>query len=97
MSGENRVNITVRLFGGMRDFAGTSTVNISLDPRAVVSELLAELYRRYPALQKRLKPGLTKGYINLVVNGRNVRFLNGLDTLLSDGDRVAFLPPIGGG
>ncbi len=91
------VNVTVRLFGGMRDVAGTSTVNISLDSRVVVSVLLDELYRRYPALQKRLQTGLDEGYINLVVNGRNAWLLNGLETLLSDGDRVAFIPPIGGG
>lgn len=81
----------------MRNIAGTSTVNISLDSRVVVSALLDELYRRYPALQKRLKTGLDKGYINLVVNGRNARLLNGIETVLSDGDRVAFLPSIGGG
>jgi molybdopterin converting factor small subunit len=34
---------------------------------------------------------------NLLVNGRNCMFLQGLDTVVKDGDVVDVLPVVGGG
>ena len=36
-------------------------------------------------------------HVAVVVNGRNINLLNGLDTSLCDGDDVFFLPLLGGG
>ncbi|MHA1358344.1 MAG: MoaD family protein [Candidatus Helarchaeota archaeon] len=36
-------------------------------------------------------------YILILVNGRNIRFLDGRNTSLKDGDVVAISPPIAGG
>ncbi len=33
----------------------------------------------------------------ILVNGKNIHHLNGLDTLVKPGDRVAVFPPAGGG
>lgn len=35
--------------------------------------------------------------IHLFLNGRNIVFLDGLKTVLSDGDELLFIPPAGGG
>jgi sulfur-carrier protein len=35
--------------------------------------------------------------ITLMVNGRSVQFLSGMETALHDGDEVLLLPPVGGG
>ena len=62
-----------------------------------LSGLLAELAKTSADLGAALRTGLDDGYLNILVNGRNVRFLAGFDTELSPGDSVAFLPPVGGG
>ena len=36
-------------------------------------------------------------YILILLNGRNIRFLDGRDTKLKEGDVIAISPPIGGG
>ena len=36
-------------------------------------------------------------YIILLVNGRDVRFLNNMETVLQDGDEIMIVPPIAGG
>ena len=36
-------------------------------------------------------------YVNVLVNGRSINFLEGLKTELSDGDEVAIFPPVAGG
>lgn len=35
--------------------------------------------------------------IYFLINGRNSKMLNGLETFLKDGDVIAIIPPIGGG
>ena len=37
------------------------------------------------------------GGVTVLVNGRNVNLLGGLDTELRDGDLVVLLPPLSGG
>jgi molybdopterin synthase sulfur carrier subunit len=39
-----------------------------------------------------LKPG-----IKIIINGRDIDYLNGLDTQLKDGDVIVIIPPIAGG
>ncbi|MCK5246700.1 MoaD/ThiS family protein, partial [Candidatus Bipolaricaulota bacterium] len=51
----------------------------------------------FPDLSAKLVAGLDAGYLNVLINGRNIQFLQGHDTVLNDGDTVAFLPPVGGG
>ena len=40
---------------------------------------------------------LDKGELVILVNGRNIDTLDGLDTQLKDGDSVTLLPPFAGG
>ena len=97
MSNDQVIAITVKLFGGLRELVGDSWIRISLSTHATVTDLLAELRHHYPKLCEKLEPGLTKGYLNVLVDGRNIRSLDGFDTALSNGSTIAFLPPVGGG
>ncbi|MPZ22191.1 MAG: molybdopterin synthase sulfur carrier subunit, partial [Dehalococcoidia bacterium] len=36
-------------------------------------------------------------FVNVFVNGEDVRFLNGLQTDLKDGDEVSIVPAVAGG
>ena len=36
-------------------------------------------------------------YLRLMVNGRDIAFLNGMETILQEGDEVLILLPVGGG
>lgn len=49
-------------------------------------------------LLEELPPGIKlKGGVTVMVNGRNIRFLDGNETELEGGDTVTVFPPIGGG
>ncbi len=93
----SKIKVTVKAFGGLREVIGSSAVFIHLPCEATITDLLAEIRRCYPLFSEKLETGLSKGYINILLNGRNVRFLDGMTTRLSDGVTVAFLPPVGGG
>ena len=93
----SEIKITVKAFGGLRELIGSSVAFVHLPHEATITDLLAEIRRCYPLFSEKLEVGLRKGYINILLNGRNVRFLDRMATRLSDGVTVAFLPPVGGG
>ncbi|MBU0596417.1 MoaD/ThiS family protein, partial [Candidatus Bipolaricaulota bacterium] len=85
------IAITVKVFGGLRDEFGTAESRVELAPGSSLGALLAQIRRDKPAFGQRLDEGLAKGYLNILVNGRNARFLDGMDTRLRDADIAAFL------
>lgn len=92
------IAITVKVFGGLREsFGGGTHVYHLPSSQARLNNLLAALQLEFPELSTQLVAGIDAGYLNILVNGRNVRFLQENETQLQDGDTVAFLPPVGGG
>ena len=66
---------------------------------ATLKSALADLDRRHPGLGERLvnEKGALRPYINVFVNDEDVRYLDGLDTALRDGDKLSIVPAIAGG
>ena len=64
-----------------------------------VRSLLDALEDQYPGLGDKIRnpEGSIRRYINLYVNGDEIRFLEGMDTILEDGDRISIVPAIAGG
>jgi len=97
-SSELPATVTIKVFGGLRELmGGLGSIDAPVPSPATVSGLLSVLDGSHPDLASQLRSGLGDGYLNVLVNGRNVRFLNGLDSGLSADDSIAFLPPVGGG
>jgi sulfur-carrier protein len=65
---------------------------------ATVKDALADLVRQYPALQSKLfDGGKVRPYVNIFVNDEDVRYLDELDTAVTDGVIVALIPAVAGG
>lgn len=64
-----------------------------------VASLLLELESRYPAIRGRLRDesGALRRFVNLYVNGEDVRFKQGLETSLQSGDELSIIPAVAGG
>jgi molybdopterin converting factor small subunit len=64
-----------------------------------VRELLDDLVGRYPGLREQLftEDGGLHRFVNLYVNGRDVRYLDVLDTPVGDADSLIILPAMAGG
>ncbi len=60
---------------------------------------IADLEARYPGLRDRLcgDDGELRRFVNVYVNGEDVRFLAGLRTPLKSGDEVSIVPAVAGG
>ena len=64
-----------------------------------VGQVLGELEARFPQIRPRLRDddGGLRRFVNLYVNGEDVRFHQGLDTHLKTGDEVSIVPAVAGG
>jgi molybdopterin synthase sulfur carrier subunit len=89
----------VRLFATLRPIVGGPTVQLKTEPGASVRTLLDEMISRYPAMQKELFDGEGRLHnnIHVFINGRDVRYLGGLDIAIPEGANIRIFPPVGGG
>jgi len=64
-----------------------------------IGEMLGDLETRYPGVKERLcdEAGNLRRFVNIYVNEEDIRFKQGIDTILSDGDEVSIVPAIAGG
>jgi MoaD family protein len=63
-----------------------------------VKAALDDLGRRYPGITQRLfENGQVRRFINVYLNDEDVRYLEGLDTAVKDGDEVSIIPAVAGG
>jgi len=65
-----------------------------------VRQILDLLSNRYPRLREQLYASSSmtlREFINIFLNGEDIRGLNGLDTKLKDNDRITIMPAIAGG
>ena len=89
--------ITVHVVGPLRPYcAGASQLSI---PARTVRDALADLERTQPTLHCNLcdETGAVRRHLNVFVNAENVRDLDGIDTTLTPGDVLTFLPAVSGG
>jgi molybdopterin synthase catalytic subunit len=81
------MRVAVRLFGAVREAVGEKELSVELPEGARLAELRSLLARRHPIFEA-YGPRLAAS-VNLEVAPPETR--------LSDGDEVAFLPPVSGG
>lgn len=64
-----------------------------------ISELLDSLEQSCPGIKARLcdENGELRRFVNFYVNSEDIRFLDGANTALTDGDEVSIIPAIAGG
>jgi molybdopterin synthase sulfur carrier subunit len=64
-----------------------------------VKEAIADLVAHYPALKSKIfdEKGTIRQHINLFVNDEDIRYLDEMDTKLTDGVLLALIPAVAGG
>ncbi len=65
---------------------------------STLAEVIQDVEAGHPGIKDRLIEGADlRRFINVYVNDEDVRFLDGLDTAVTDGDVVVVLPAVAGG
>ncbi len=75
---------------------GQSDVNVN---GSNISEALTDLTSQYPTIKPHLfnDGGELRPFVNLFVGENNIKDLQGVNTLLKDGDKIMLIPSIAGG
>lgn len=97
--GKDGEAVIVRVFAALQYTTGRSELPVETRSGDTVQTLLERLANLYPDLSAKmlLPDGCLQPGINVLVNGRDVRHLDGLATPVHQGDAVALFPAAGGG
>jgi len=89
--------VEVRLPTVLRSHAGGQSV-VRVDG-STIGDVLRTLVAEYPGMagQVLTEDGTLHRFVNVYVNDDDVRYLDKLDTKVSDGDSVSILPAVAGG
>ena len=91
------MTVTVKIPTQLRTVTG-GDAEVTVDEAETVGSVLDGLYERYDGLRDRIAAdGDLRRFVNVYVGGEDIRFLDGLDTPVEDGDEVTILPAVAGG
>lgn len=93
------MKVKVKFFALVRELAGTKELEIEGREGMRINDLLKELANILP---EKFRDYIFEGNevsrsLIILVNGKGISEMNGLETELKDGDEVALLPPVSGG
>jgi sulfur-carrier protein len=89
--------VTVKIPQQLRSVT-SGEAETDVDDASTVGEVLDGLYERYDGLRERIaEDGGLRRFVNVYVQGEDIRFLDGLETQVDDGDEVTILPAVAGG
>jgi molybdopterin synthase sulfur carrier subunit len=75
---------------------GQDKVNVE---GSTLGEVVGSLDNEFPGIRERLcdEQGELRNFVNVYVNGEDIRFLQGLSTATNDGDEISIVPAVAGG
>lgn len=89
--------VTVKIPTVFRKYTdNASTIEVEA---GTIADLIGELERKHPGLREQLlaEDGQLHRFVNVYVNDEDARYLEKLDTEVSEGDTVSILPSVAGG
>ena len=89
--------VAIRLPTVLRSAAGGQAI-VSIEGRTI-GELLGSLQAAFPGMSGQLltSEGSLHRFVNVYVNDDDVRYLDKLDTKVSEADTVSIIPAVAGG
>ncbi len=101
MIAEDLIKVKIQTILTLKKVLGQRELEVSIREGSTVKDLLLWMIQRWgDALSPHLfYPGSRRllPQIRLLVNGQDIHFLNGIDTILHEGDQFSLLPILTGG
>jgi sulfur-carrier protein len=92
--------LTLKFIGATRQISGKNQLSMNFQDGDTLKNLINTLGKDMPGLPKifgEQHAGNSNSNSLVLVNGREISVLNGLETKLKDGDEIVFIPVVHGG
>ena len=91
------MSVNVRIPTPLRGL--TNNLDVVAAEGGTLGALIDELESSYPGIKDRIcdETGEIRRFVNIYVNGEDVRFLDGLGTPLNPGVEISIVPAVAGG
>ena len=92
--------LNIKFIGALRHISGKTQLTVNFQESTSLKDLLSKLVIEFPSLEKTfIDQQLNDSRSNnlILVNGREISVLGGLETKLNDGDEIVFVPVVHGG
>ena len=91
--------VTVTLYATLRDMAGSQRIRGPFQPGGTRPDFIPAMASAYPPppTPPGKGDGELSGEVHVFVQGRNVVWLDGIDTVINPGDEIDLIPPVAGG
>ena len=92
------MKIHIRSFANFRDILGED-LDMEIKEGSTIWDLLQSLISTHSNFRTAIfnEAGNIREYVIIMKNRKNIESLQGLSTVLDEGDEVAILPPVAGG
>lgn len=92
------MSVTVRIPTPLRNLTG-GEAKVVVEDAGDLRQIVRSLEEQHPGLAERIldDDGELRRFVNVFVRDEDVRFQNGLDTEVADGDVVSIVPAVAGG
>jgi molybdopterin synthase sulfur carrier subunit len=91
--------VRIKLYATLRLQVGQPEIEVRAGPGDTVRDAIRQLLEQYPVLTPHVlsEQGELVDHVQVMLNGRNIRLLDGLDTMIQGGQKLDVFPPIAGG
>ena len=91
--------LTLKFIGALRQISGKTQLTVNFQEGMSLKDLVTKISQEMPQLEKTFSDQLNDSRSNalILINGREISVLNGLETKLNDGDEIVFIPVVHGG
>jgi MoaD family protein len=94
------ITIHVKFLSLLSNLIDTNELKVELPENSKINQLIPHLQKQIgEKFKKRVlaEENTLNNYVILVVNGKDIRALDGLETNVHDNDKISFLPALAGG
>jgi molybdopterin synthase sulfur carrier subunit len=90
------MQIELRFFANFREAVGQKTVQREYEDGLPAGDVLRQLSEEFAEIDL-FEDGELREFLTILLNGKDIAHLNGLETALEDGDELSVFPPVAGG
>jgi|YelNatPaOPRAMG01_1025707.scaffolds.fasta_scaffold08754_4 molybdopterin synthase sulfur carrier subunit len=92
------MKVKIKLYGDLKEKSGKSEIELIMPEGTKMRDLIDIISKDYLGKETLLESsGKLKSTIIVLVNGKNIDFIDKLETKLSDGDLISLVPAVFGG